>query len=421
MFTKYNFFLQTGAFISSVTPFFMMTIPGGGSICFFLLLGLSVAFLIQNKKRPDLYVYKNYPWFLIGLVAWSLLIAVQMLVMGSWSGRTIEVILRFLSGIVIFAFLAEAPSFYLKKIEWGIVVAAMSSLTYALLTTSIYQSQRAYNFFMCPIMFGNISLLLGFWSLISLYWDSNPSLFKKSVKLLAFFAGIYTSILSGSRGGWLAIPLLIILLFNFLKTYYYLNKNHKRLFFTGCILLGFASINPIATRLNQISSLYTTQCGDSSVEQRLEMWKAAFLIFKENPVFGIGKGNFQQSIKKLADQDIVSKLVEEYKHAHNEILFMMAEFGSLGLIALLLFYCGSTIYFYKYRQNDDLIIKASAYMGLMLSSGYIIFGFTEVIFDRVKEIGFFVTMVSLFLALIASRKRELYHQSELAYCNCEEH
>lgn len=413
-----------GALISSATPFCMMTFPGGGSICFFLLLGLSAVFLIQNKKRPDLSVKKTYPWFLAGLVAWSLMIAIQMIILGSWSGRTIEVILRFLSGILIFAFLAEIPSSSLKKIEWGIVLAAISSLAYALLTTSMYRSSRAYNFFMCPIMFGNISLLLGFWSLVSLYWDNNPHLFKKTIKLFTFFGGIYASVLSGSRGGWIAIPLLVILLVSFLKSNYYVSKKYKTILFIGCIILGIISINPIYTRLSYVSSelkLYTTESVDSSTGQRLEMWKGAFLIFKENPVFGAGKGNFQESIKKLTSQNIVSTLVEQYKHAHNEILFMMAEFGSIGLFTLLLFYFGCSIHFYRNRRDNDLTIKTASYMGLMLSGGYIIFGFTEVIFDRVKEIGFFVTMVSLFLALISSRKRELYHQSEFAYCNCEEH
>ncbi len=412
-----------GVFISCAMPFAMMTIPGGGSICFFLLLGLAATFYIINKQWPDTYVIKDYPWFLIGLIAWCMLIAVQMIVMNSWSGKTIEVILRFLSGVVILTFLAKSPSLFLKRIEWGIVLGTVSSFIYALLTTSIYHYPRAYNFFMCPIMFGNISLLLGFWSLASFYWDENPSLFKKIVKFIAFFVGIYTSILSGSRGGWVAIPLLTILLFTLLKTHFYLNIRYKVIFFISCIFLSILSVGSIYNRLGTIPEqlkLYTMKNADSSTGQRLEMWKGALLIFKENPILGIGKGNFQESIKKLADQGIVSNVIEKHKHAHNEALFMMAEFGSLGLITLLLFYFGTFIHFYRYRQDNDLTIRAAAYMGLMLSSGYIIFGFTEVIFDRVKEIGFFVTMASLFLALIASRKRELYNQFELDCCNCEE-
>lgn len=424
MLTNHKKFLSVGAFISSATPFCMMTIPGGGSICFFLLLGLAIIFFMQNKKWPDLFVDKAYPWFLTGLILWSMLIIFQMMVMGSWSGRTFEVILRFLSGLVILPFLVQIPSSFLKKIEWGIVLGAISSLIYALLTTStLYSSPRAWNFFMCPIMFGNISLLLGFWSLLSLYWDDNPSSFKKAIKFLAFFAGVYTSVLSGSRGGWIAIPLLAILLFNFLKTHHYLNKKYKIIFFTGCIILSIISIGSVFNRLSQITHdirLYQTGNVAASAGQRFEMWKGAFLIFKKNPVLGIGKGHLQEGIKQLADQGIISNVVTEYKHSHNEILFMMAEFGSAGLIALLLFYFGSSIHFYRCRHNDDLTIRTAAYMGLMLSGGYIVFGFTEVIFDRVKEIGFFVVMISIFLGLIARRKQELSHQPELPCCNCEE-
>jgi O-antigen ligase len=58
------------------------------------------------------------------------------------------------------------------------------------------------------INFGNISLLLGMMSLAGLFLIKETR-FKKSfaiISILAFILGVTGSVLSGARGGWLAIP-----------------------------------------------------------------------------------------------------------------------------------------------------------------------------------------------------------------------
>jgi O-antigen ligase len=150
----------------------------------------------------------------------------------------------------------------------------------------------------------------------------------------------------------------------------------------------------------------------ASFHQRLELWRAALHTFKKYPILGVGKGKFQQETTQLAEKGIVIPTITEYKHAHNEVLFMMSEFGIFGLIVLLVFYYGSFIHFYRCRHHLDITIRTAAYMGLVLSVGIIVFGLTEVIFIKVKEIGFFVVMMSLFLGIIASRKRELSSQAK---------
>lgn len=415
-FPKNNWFLVITAIICSAIPFCMVAFQAGGSGCFFVLLAMAIIFFLQKKNWPYLVAcYKDYPWFFTGLILWFLLIISQMITMQLWSGRTIEVALRFLSGIIIFPFIACHPSSFLRRIEWGIIAGAIAACIYAIISVSVYFEERASNFFINSIMFGNISLLLGFWSLASLYWDLDNNEFKENLKIVAFFAGFYASILSGARGGWIAIPLLIFITINLFKDRNFLNKRYMKVFFAGCVVLGIVSSSVIFSRVGQVVNdinFYKEGVVETSTGHRMQLWKGAITIFKEHPIFGAGKREFRQEIKNLANKGLIASEVTTYYHAHNEVLFMMAEFGVAGLVVLLIFCFGFFIYFYKYRKDKDIFIKAAAHMGLMLSGSCIIFGFTEVVFDRLREIGFFVLMPCLFLGIIASRQRELRCQAK---------
>lgn len=409
-FLRDNWLFAFAVLLGSLTPFCMLIVPGGGGFCFFLLLALSVLFFLLNRKWPDLLVCQGYPWFFTGLILWFLLIIIQMTVTGGWSGRNFEPILRFLSGLVILPFLAHIPSTFLKKIDWGIALAAIAACIYAIVSVFILSAGRAANYFTCAIAFGNISLLLSFWSLMFLYWDENPSQLKKSFKIVVFFMGLYTSFLSGSRGGWLAIPLFILIAVSLFRPRKIFNKKDAVLFLVGFIILGATSANFVSHRITPIlDHVKSYQGGDvtSSAGQRLELWKGSIHTFKQNPILGVGQGKFQKATKQLAEKKVISEVVTVYKHAHNEVLFMMAEFGVGGLIVVLGFYFCIFMQFFSYCRHPDVTIKTAAYLGLTLSAGLVVFGLTEVIFVKVKEIGFFIVMICLFLGIITSRQREL--------------
>ena len=79
----------------------------------------------------------------------------------------------------------------------------------------------------------------------------------------------------------------------------------------------------------------------NSVVQRLEFWRVAVHIFKENPWFGVGTGDVQD----VFDQtyvDLDSQLKEEYRlRAHNQYLTMAVTFGGVGLLLFLLLFCSA--------------------------------------------------------------------------------
>lgn len=409
---KKYLFLTLITIIISAMPLLMVTLPWGGSACFLLLFISGLFFSINNLNNTWSILIREYPYFTVAILSWCLLIGGQMITIGPVSGRNFEVILRFAAGFVILPLAASSPIKKLKNIEWGIIVGAFSVFFFAVLTVFIMNEEtgRGGNFFTNAITFGNISLLLGFWSLISLGWDNKDSFLKKTLKFIAFFAAIYASFLSGSRGGWLAIPFFVWILMHITLFKSSLRKKHIVTFAILCFILGIFSKDFISNRLGEVVTdlkLYQTGITETSIGERVQLWKGSLIIFSENPIFGVGRGNFKKEIQNLATHGTITNNVTQYDHSHNEILFMMAQFGIIGLIVLLLFYYCTIASFYPYLRHQDATIKTSAHMGIILSSGFIIFGFTEVFFDKVKTIGFFIVMASSFLGIIASQKRNL--------------
>lgn len=109
---------------------------------------------------------------------------------------------------------------------------------------------------------------------------------------------------------------------------------------------GIANINymqrsSLRARLSQIIYEYKNyqQHGDPSghsVMQRLEYWKAAVGIIKENPLMGVGTGDVNDTFKEQYQQ-MDSQLDKQFRlRAHNQYLRIGATLGLFGL-ALFLF------------------------------------------------------------------------------------
>jgi hypothetical protein len=82
--------------------------------------------------------------------------------------------------------------------------------------------------------------------------------------------------------------------------------------------------------------LSTGDANGHSLTQRFEYWKAAFHVFKNNPVLGVGTGDVELELNK--EYDIMqSKLKPEYRlRAHNQYLTFALTFGIVGLILFLI-------------------------------------------------------------------------------------
>ncbi len=119
----------------------------------------------------------------------------------------------------------------------------------------------------------------------------------------------------------------------------------------------------------------------SSVGERMVFAVSSWEIFKEHPILGVGTGDFKNEFaKKLS---INAPYVEIVENPHNMYSLILAQFGLLGLTALLyMFYTQIKI---ATNSNEEFVRKIGIalpllYLLIMLSDSYLMAHMTGLLF-----------------------------------------
>ncbi|PQJ68139.1 O-antigen ligase family protein [Photobacterium angustum] len=204
---------------------------------------------------------------------------------------------------------------------------------------SIHPSLKGY----MPIQSGNMAMTLGLISLtISIHFLGKKSWWKFIFTLIAAFLGIYASFLSGSRGGWIFLPVAIVYLA-------FSNRQliTKKIALVSILVLGTAIFSmdqnkEITSRLDaatyQVIQYQKGHDENSSLGVRFELWKSAIYTTEQHPIFGSGYQGREVLREKWAHDGLVNaQVIKEYlhSHSHNQFLEDLSVRGVIGLTALL--------------------------------------------------------------------------------------
>lgn len=258
------------------------------------------------------------------------------------------------------------------------------------------------------IIFGNTSLMLGLLALTYLV-PNNDQHRKRGLMILAVIAFLFGglgSLCSGTRGGWIALPLLMWLIFSRAIE----NKLAKAVVYGLFMLslLGIYSFNDLVKHkvdraFYEIEYYVTTDNpkGSGSLASRFEMWRGAIHMFKENPWVGIGFGEYGERLNELKAAKIVNTVNTNHPQAHSDYMNVAAEKGVIGLIGLSALYFCSLIYFQR-RIGVDLQVSTAA---MVLCLGFIDFGLSDTIL--VINIGakFFAVMLAVLAGYLCFLQR----------------
>jgi len=148
------------------------------------------------------------------------------------------------------------------------------------------------------------------------------SIFKKDARVLliiVFSAGAFLCLVwSGSKAGWIIALCQLTIAGYFLPV----NPQLKRIFLILVLLAGMIGF---LCRYHAY-----LQKGAPSAEARLYYWKAALKLTAQNPLFGIGQGNFGRYYAKIKPPE-----AEMAKLVHNDYLQQAVESGIPGFILFL--------------------------------------------------------------------------------------
>ncbi|MBB3192201.1 O-antigen ligase family protein [Halomonas cerina] len=277
---------------------------------------------------------------------------------------------------------------YPPKLAWmwgGLAIGAILSGSWAGWQKLVEGVDRATGY-TYVIQFGNLSMLLGVLCVAGLGWAVVQPQRRVWVVLLSLGAmgGILGSLFSGSRGGWIGIPFILLVLY---RGYGRQLSLALKLFVLALVVMGgtLAYVLPqtgvqwrVHMAFNDVSDYVSGESRASSVGSRFEMWKGATQLILEKPLTGWGDNGYQQRMQALADEGVIDPYVTRYGHAHNEFIDAFAKRGIIGLAVLLALYLVPMKLFAQRFGNRDLEQRSLAVAGMLLSVAYIDFGLTQV-------------------------------------------
>lgn len=201
-----------------------------------------------------------------------------------------------------------------------------------------------------------------------LFFDEKASLKRRILLAIACILSLAGLVATNTRGGWLAVfPLVIVIVM------YHIPGWQKKLIVFMIIVfscIGTAiSIPSVQERVASIGR--GTQ--EQSVSERFLMWQSAIEMGLDNPVLGIGKGNYTDKYYF----EYISPFAKErdlgwaHSHCHNNFLMMFAEDGLLGLGS----FCGMLMALFAWGWKHRTRIFGRVYMVSLL--GYILYGLTD--------------------------------------------
>jgi O-antigen ligase len=155
--------------------------------------------------------------------------------------------------------------------------------------------------------------------------------------------------------GWKKLATLIILLTSLSVMSIYSSAINSRMTIAYDELTNYLSMQDHTDPKNNAAG--------SSVGVRLEMWRSTPLFIKDNPLFGVGNGNYQKSVVKYIKQGKVHPAAGQFYHPHNVFIGAVIDKGLLGLAATL-FVCFFPLYVYlkTYRINKYAALTGILYV-----------------------------------------------------------
>lgn len=145
--------------------------------------------------------------------------------------------------------------------------------------------------------------------------------------IIAAVVAVVALLFNGTRGVYLSsailIPAMILI---------YSRKNLKAFAIVIAILLAVGGMFAVALNSAATSTMVSGMRAQSNNERML-VWTSAFNMFKDNPIFGIGYGQYKTAYQtKYISPDAKETYLE---HAHSNIFQMLAECGIIGAATFL--------------------------------------------------------------------------------------
>ncbi|WP_369978998.1 O-antigen ligase family protein [Xanthomonas bundabergensis] len=378
-------------------PALVVSMPGGLLPFGLLLLATSVLALGRMRRaasglQPSLRWLTVLALLVIGLSVFSLLYFGQAL-------KDIDNRTRFLvlPWTALWVYALRPPR---QGLWWGALLGIFATLVLAIV--QVLQGQPRAEGWTNAIVLADVVLVL----MVVAVFCRPPGRWPWT--LLALAAGCATILLSGSRGVWLGMLLLLVATALCVRW----RSGAMRLAILGAIAALAAVLVlsvPALTRQTRLVELhhdvqrYERGDSDSSAGARIERLQVAAATFLEHPLVGVGVGRFDNAMLRLPDcrgKTWVERC--HLGHAHNDLAEWSATQGLPGTLLIVLVY-GVPLWLLLrlYRRRPCPQFHGPAATGIMVVAAYILCGMTQSMFAHQVTTGFYVSLVGVLIGLAA--------------------
>lgn len=370
-------------FCMTTSPLFLLTVAGWMTRILLLCVLLAIYVLRKNKSSPVVNS-KNQAFVKLICVTLTLpflgtFLAQVFRGQYAWAyyDSPIHVLLCALVLLAILKLNIKSSTRIVELLSLSFPVVTLLALVNILLHPNLFWgASRLSTQAVDPLAFGSLSLTFGLLSLISVKLHSQQSTILTLYKLIGFCVGIYLSIVSGSRTGWLALPIIGLLWVYF---------DHAKFTFiskivtTLGILILVTSSYFLSTNVHQRvdttvkeALLYQWNATSSapnlnnSVGARVSFARMAVFLLQQKPLSGWGDSSFSSMI----DDPALSFAMHETKMTaltagfHNEITANMVRSGIWGLISSVLLFMIPAWFFMRNMRTEEACQRNVAFMAL---------------------------------------------------------
>ncbi len=279
-----------------------------------------------------------------------------------------------------------------KALWWGLIIGTFASAAFIIYQRwgmGIVRPGGLIN----SITFGDIVLCMGLMCMAATLDFSGRAIIWPSLGALA---GLIASIATGTRGGWIALVLSMVLLLCYGDVLR--GRWRKGLALLGAGVLISAVFIPqtgmrerIDQGVNDVQQYFNGEQRFTSVGTRLELWRTAWHLIERNPLVGAGETSVKQQVKQMVADGQSEAFVLEFAHYHNDILQQLVYGGLLGLLVWFSTLLMPFLFFLRQMRQPERAAPALA--GMLLTLSYFSFGLTEVIFWSTRSAMFYALMV----------------------------
>jgi len=371
--------------------------------------------LYVERREPALAAVERKPllWLVAALVSPLLAVLAVQLLRQEFVLRYFDAPLRFLMCAVILWCLARRRVNFaaLAGVAFPVAVILCAGMIFLLPGASRYfWGDRVATYFMDPLSLSQHVTIAGFLCLFLVDAAGQDATWLRALKYIGFAVAIGVALSTGSRSGWVMMPVLTALwLIGF--------KRHNSMLRALVVVAAILSVCVGAYFLSQVvhqrvdlavrdtTEYFTHGLRDTSIGIRLSLLEINWLLFLQHPLVGWGFNGTPDIASMPQVAALTTPMVEGYRiHSggHNELMQNMMRMGVFGLASRLLLFLVPLAFFARAARSVFATQRTNGYLGLVVVVGYTLAGLSTEVFNLIYAASYYGLLVAAFGAPAAT-------------------